>query len=156
MKYTLDTEFLEDGHSVPLISLALVAEDGREYYTEVAEANLSSANDWVRTNVLPHLGDPAGSRRSRSQIRSDLIAFIGASVPQFWGYYCAFDWVLFSQLFGDFDAYRRIVQTWPIICFDLEQAALQRGLPLIFRRVARHHALEDARWVMQEVKRLRL
>src|SRR4051812_11038169 len=32
MKYFYDTEFLEDGQTIELISIGIVAEDGREYY----------------------------------------------------------------------------------------------------------------------------
>lgn len=32
MKYFLDTEFHEDGKTIDLISIGIVAEDGREYY----------------------------------------------------------------------------------------------------------------------------
>ena len=32
MRYFYDTEFLEDGETIDLISIGIVAEDGREYY----------------------------------------------------------------------------------------------------------------------------
>lgn len=32
MKYFFDTEFHEDGRTIDLISIGIVAEDGREYY----------------------------------------------------------------------------------------------------------------------------
>ena len=32
MKYFYDTEFIEDGSTIELISIGVVAEDGREYY----------------------------------------------------------------------------------------------------------------------------
>lgn len=31
MRYFYDTEFIEDGHTIELISIGVVAEDGREY-----------------------------------------------------------------------------------------------------------------------------
>ena len=37
MKYFYDTEFLEDGHTFDLISIGIVAEDGREYYARSEE-----------------------------------------------------------------------------------------------------------------------
>lgn len=33
MKYFFDIEFLEDGRTIELISIGIVAEDGSEYYT---------------------------------------------------------------------------------------------------------------------------
>lgn len=32
MRYFYDTEFIEDGHTIDLISIGVVAEDGRSYY----------------------------------------------------------------------------------------------------------------------------
>jgi len=32
MRYWYDTEFIEDGSTIDLISIGIVAEDGREYY----------------------------------------------------------------------------------------------------------------------------
>lgn len=62
-KYFLDTEFIEDGKIIDLISIALVCEDGREYYAISTEFNPCNANDWVRENVLKHLpGAPARSK----------------------------------------------------------------------------------------------
>lgn len=55
MRYFIDTEFLEDGKTIDLLSIGIAAEDGREYYAQSIHANLSRANDWVARNVLPHL-----------------------------------------------------------------------------------------------------
>jgi len=40
MKYFIDTEFYEDGKTIDLISLGVVAEDGRELYLCNQEAQL--------------------------------------------------------------------------------------------------------------------
>lgn len=42
MRYWFDTEFHEEQNSLELISIGLVAEDGRAYYAE------SSDYDWPR------------------------------------------------------------------------------------------------------------
>lgn len=55
MKYFLDTEFIEDGKTIDLISIALVAEDGRELYLCNQECDFSKACVWVRNNVLTKL-----------------------------------------------------------------------------------------------------
>lgn len=69
MKYFLDTEFIEGWkkpiswlptignfnkkyHSVQLISIGIVAEDGREYYAVSNEFNPRDASEWVKDNVL--------------------------------------------------------------------------------------------------------
>lgn len=52
MRYFLDTEF--DGFGGPLLSLALVPEDGgQEFY--VTLSSVQPPNDWVERNVIPYL-----------------------------------------------------------------------------------------------------
>lgn len=81
-RYFYDTEFLEDGRTIDLISIGIVADDGREYYAVNAaiasELNVHGGNDelhkrictrpWLMTNVVKHLPlraergySPAGS-----------------------------------------------------------------------------------------------
>lgn len=61
MKYYLDTEFIEGFHRpflgrrrhfVDLISIGIVAEDGREYYAVSKDFNPAKADKWVVQNVL--------------------------------------------------------------------------------------------------------
>lgn len=73
MRYFYDTEFIEDGHTIELISIGVVAEDGREYYAVSTEFDPERAGSWVRTHVLPKLPPPASQLwRSRQQICLDL------------------------------------------------------------------------------------
>lgn len=55
MKYFLDTEFIENGSTIDLISLGMVAEDGRTLYFQNTACEFSKASDWVWRNVFPHL-----------------------------------------------------------------------------------------------------
>src|SRR5258708_2885453 len=55
MRYWMDCEFIEDGHTIELISIGIVAEDGREYYAQSGEFDRRNASDWVKENVLSHL-----------------------------------------------------------------------------------------------------
>src|SRR4051812_12087398 len=55
MKFFLDTEFIEDGVTIDLISIGIVAEDGREYYAVSSEFDPTKASQWVKDNVLVHL-----------------------------------------------------------------------------------------------------
>jgi 3' exoribonuclease, RNase T-like len=64
MRYFLDTEFLDDGTTIDLISLGMVAEDGRELYVCNLDARLDLAakDSWMKENVLaklPPFGDKA-------------------------------------------------------------------------------------------------
>ena len=61
MKYFIDTEFIEGFHKplfgkkrhfIDLISIGIVAEDGREYYAISKEYNYNDASDWVKENVI--------------------------------------------------------------------------------------------------------
>ena len=55
MRYFYDTEFLEDGRTIDLISIGIVAEDGRELYLVNANAPWSRIrrHDWLMDNVVP-------------------------------------------------------------------------------------------------------
>ncbi|MBB4935672.1 hypothetical protein F4561_006581 [Lipingzhangella halophila] len=57
MIYAYDTEFLEDGHTIDLISIGIVAENGREYYAVNADADWDRIrkHEWLMRNVVPHL-----------------------------------------------------------------------------------------------------
>jgi hypothetical protein len=146
MNYFLDTEFIELGHKEPIIllSIAVVSEDGREYYAENSEASVFKANDWVQKNVLPLL---TGPQKPRNEIASDLMNFVGKDreQPRFWGYFADYDWVLFCQLFG---AMIDLPSIFPMYCWDLKQelARLELEKPLIEGCGPDHHALSDARW----------
>src|SRR5579859_2717170 len=57
MKIYYDTEFLEDGQTIDLISIGLVAEDGREYYAVNSDVNWGRVvkHGWLMRNVVPYL-----------------------------------------------------------------------------------------------------
>ena len=63
MRYWYDCEFLEDGRTIDLISIGIVAEDNRELYLVNEKAGDSSRklyrrilhNSWLMQNVVPHL-----------------------------------------------------------------------------------------------------
>ena len=48
MKYFYDTEFIDNGRTIELISIGVAAEDGREYYAISTEFNPERAGSWVR------------------------------------------------------------------------------------------------------------
>ena len=78
MRFFYDTEFIDNGRTIELISIGVVAEDGREYYAISTEFPAEQAGTWVRTHVLPKLPSPSSPLwRSRRQIREDLEEFFG-------------------------------------------------------------------------------
>ena len=51
MRYWFDTEFIEDGKTIDLLSIGIVSDDGRAYYATSAEADRSKASPWVREGL---------------------------------------------------------------------------------------------------------
>lgn len=88
MKLWLDCEF--NGWNGQLISMALVAEDGREFY-EVLPCE--SPVEWVAENVMPHLGKPAVSQEVfADKLRFFLQRFLDLQIIADWpddiAYFC--------------------------------------------------------------------
>ena len=147
MKYFLDTEFMESGHLFPvtLLSVGIVAGDGREFYAVNAEADRTIANDWVKANVIPYLGD--AGRMRHVDIGHAVLEFVGENNPEFWGYYSDYDWVVFAQLFG---AMIDIPKGWPMYCRDIKQLCDELGNPKLPEQgKGEHNALADAKWNLQ-------
>lgn len=162
MRIFLDTEFIEDGRTIELISIGMVDERDCALHLCNAECDLSRANEWVSQNVLPHLPPDTGRGfelmglnglrvlqgwGTRKEIAEHVLAFVGGETPEFWGYYSDYDWVVLCQLFGAMSA---LPKGWPMFCLDLKQlihhsAFLDVALP---KRVGpEHNALWDAVWV---------
>lgn len=149
MKYFLDTEFSERGpiYPIQLISIGIVAEDGRELYAENYECDWNACNKWVKTNVLPHL---TGPRHTLPQLADLIRRFVGEDKPEFWGYYADYDWVVFCQIFG---AMVDLPKGWPMYCRDIKQLCDSFGNPRLPKQESNeHHALNDARWNLQSYR----
>lgn len=147
MRYFFDTEFLEDGRTIELISIGIVAEDGREYY---AEADLSlpvylrvTEHKWLMANVWPHL---THYPKPLTQIAEEVRTFITGNRPEFWAYMGAYDWVVLNQLYGSMVEHPT---KWQYYCNDVAQLALYLGVNhrlLPSQTTTEHNALADARW----------
>lgn len=149
MKFWFDCEFFEDGKTIELISIGMVAEDGRDYYAETFRAGmLCYRSDWLMKNVKPHL---TGAMKRPVEIATDLIEFCGEK-PEFWGYCSAYDWVCLCQLYGSMI---QLPQGWPYFCRDISQ--MHDGLPdfkLPPYFKPQHNALVDARWTKEAWNKL--
>lgn len=145
-RYFYDCEFIEDGTTIDLVSIGVVAEDGREFYAVSAEFDPRRAGPWVRRHVLnklPSPGDP--SWRSRRQIRDELHAFLAApGLPiELWAWYAAYDHVAFAQLWGSMPDLPRDL---PRLTKEVRQHWEMAGSPPIPPPgTDRHDALADAR-----------
>lgn len=174
MRIFLDTEFLEDGRTIDLISIGLVAEDGREYYAVSQDATRGRLlrrirkNPWLMENVVPSLpkahgdwnlqmprrwlfnySDPAV--KPRHVIAREVRGFIlGAADPELWADWGAYDHVVLCQLFGRMTGLPKGIPMWT---HDLRQEVERLGAPEPPRLsgtvagMVEHNALHDAREV---------
>jgi len=143
MKIWFDTEFIEDGKTIDLISIGAIREDGQEFYTEIYECDRSRASPWVQQNVIPHLHGPVTHRIVTA---AALKEFAGEK-PEFWAYYADYDWVALCQLFGTM---MDLPKGWPMYCRDVKQWCDSLGNPkLPDQHSTEHHALADAKWTKQ-------
>lgn len=141
MRFFFDTEFIEDGRTIELLSIGIVDEGGRGFYAEVAETDRSRAGPWVRENVLPKLTGPVVPRL---ELRKAIVDFVGDQ-PEFWAYYAAHDWVALCQLFGTM---MDLPSHWPAHCMDVKQLHVELGRPQLpeYNHTNEHNAISDARW----------
>lgn len=139
MRIWFDTEFIDNGKTIDLISIGMVREDGNELYLQNVECDRSKACDWVKENVFPGLDDSFNV--SKSLMRQQIFEFAEAR-PKFWAYYAAYDWVVLCQLFG------RMIDVpkgWPMYCRDVKQ--LIGNKPIMSEPTNKHNALSDALWI---------
>jgi hypothetical protein len=164
VKIYMDWEFLEDGETIAPISVALVREDGREYYAVNADMPVGRImqHDWLRANVVPSLpiirhdgirpfkkpfldcAHPDVKRRD--QIASEVRQFIvGTPSVELWGWYSAYDHVCLAQLFGRMIDLPTGIPMWTN---DLKQEAERLGNPQMPEQESGvHNALADARHI---------
>lgn len=143
MKYFYDTEFIEDGETIDLVSIGIVAEDGRTYYAISTQFDEEKADDWVKKNVISKLEQNPLLWKSRNKIKEDIIAFIGEDKPELWAYYADYDHVVLCQLFG------RMIDlpsNFPFYTRDIKQLCDSLGNPKLPVQENEHNALDDAKW----------
>jgi hypothetical protein len=168
-RYFYDSEFLEDGKTIELISIGIVAEDGREYYAvseDTTHGKLNKRirhNEWLMANVVPSLPKPAGDWnlhmprkwlfnyhayevKPRHRIADEVREFLLAGdTPELWADYGAYDHVVLCQLWG------RMIdlpEGLPMFTNDIQQEAARLGIPwdeLPQQESGQHNALDDAR-----------
>ncbi|KAA8962664.1 polyadenylate-specific 3'-exoribonuclease AS [Mycobacterium sp.] len=155
MRYFYDTEFIEDGRTIELISIGVAAEDGREYYAVSTEFDPARAGSWVRAHVLPKLPPPSSQLwRSRARIRTELEDFLrieDAEPIELWAWVGGYDHVALCQLWGPMTALPTAI---PRFTRELRQLWEAKGCPpMPPRSPEAHDALVDAR---DQLRRFRL
>ena len=135
----LDCEFTQLSSAAKLISLALVAEDGREFYVELQDTwQAGDCSDFVKEIVLPQLWGGNYSLptlEARKALLGFLTSFnneveIVTDAPQF-------DWKLFCDLVYEAGRWPRNVRNFPTDATKIAPTHEGAELP--------HHALLDAR-----------
>jgi len=165
MRIFYDTEFVEDGVTIRLISIGMVAEDGRELYAVNEDTWIIRAavqDEWLRENVVPSLPVrlvTAGAGWEwdtnhadweaviqRNTIAGDVEDFIQSTPdPQLWAWYGAYDHVALCQLWGRMINLPKGVPMWTN---DLRQECVRLGDPRMPEQESgEHNALADARHV---------
>lgn len=165
MKIHYDCEFIEDGRTIDLISIGMVAEDGRELYAVNRDAPWKriKKHDWLMANVVPRLPQPHGdwilhmpkswlidfhnpAVKPREAIRDEVKAFIEHTPKaELWAWYGAYDHVCYAQLFGKMID---LPEGFPMHTNDLKQEAERLGNPTLPKQGSGvHNALADALWV---------
>lgn len=172
MKIYYDTEFIEDGRTIDLISIGIVADDGREYYCVNADMPWKRIceSEWLVRNVVPslplrnrqsldtclaegftarrlsllELDDTDITVRPRKVIRNEVREFLlGFDDFELWAWYAAYDHVVLAQLFGRMIDLPDGIPMWTN---DLKQEAHRLGNPRVPQQIdGEHNALEDAR-----------
>lgn len=149
MRLFLDTEFTNFNLPV-LISLGLVAEDGREFYAERNDFALDACSPFVQAQVLPRLGHIPGAACDADTLGQRLYRWLeDLAEPACVLYDYAGDWLLLTEAVITAERLRlpATVQSrdflpvetiqHPVFCKASASAYSLQWMP--------HHALADAR-----------
>ncbi|RQG99075.1 3'-5' exoribonuclease [Paraburkholderia dinghuensis] len=140
-RYFIDTEFT-DFRQCQLISLAIVGENGDEFYGERTDFDPAWCSDFVRVVVLPQLGQFEGRAMRFERLRETLFAWL-VSVPAAAGPLLCYDYETDLNLFR-FLLGAPLPRGWRI-----ENIAgrrdWERRAAYFARHGGEHHALHDAR-----------
>lgn len=162
MKIFYDTEFLENGSTIRLISIGMVREDGKGIYRVVYDYSLAKDmfyHPWLKANVAPSLPYEMtedgvalnhghldySSVMSRSEIAEDVKRFVlDTPNPELWAYYSAYDHVALCQLYGRM---LDLPSGFPMFSYDLKAEIMRLGNPRVPEQATgAHNAYMDALW----------
>lgn len=144
MNLFFDTEFTGLHKDTTLVSIGIVAENGKKFYAESADYDESQCDDWIKENVLAHtilarnetlaarLGadeDTTVVLGGKEDIRHELFEWLKQfDEVQFVSDVCHYDMVLLIDIFGTaFDLPKNV----SAVCHDISQD------------IARHYGISD-------------
>lgn len=164
MRVYFDTEFTGLHQATTLISIGMVAEDGREFYGICDDYDKKQVDNWIQQNVINHIllpnpiecqyceGTNAGVRDSVAQFLKPY------DTVEMWSDCLSYDWMLFCQMFGGAFGIPKNVYYIP---FDICTLFKVRGIDPDINREAfagidgnKHNALHDARVIKACYKKL--
>ncbi|MCE4555581.1 3'-5' exoribonuclease [Pelomonas cellulosilytica] len=140
-RYFLDTEFT-DFESFQLISVAIVGEDGREFYAERTDFEVALCSTFTCEVVLPLLGRLPGRAMPSDQLREELLAWLLATPRKPKPVLC-------YDFEGDVDLVERLLggalpRGWKLENIEQKIDAARRAA-FLTQQGGEHHALQDAR-----------
>lgn len=114
MKVFFDTEFTGLHQNTSLISIGLIAEDGRTFYAELIDYDQHQVDEWLQKNVINNLivhpdrkhyylvtDNDAIYKDNSATIKDRLEDWLSQfEEVEMWSDCLSYDWVLFNQLFG--------------------------------------------------------
>lgn len=144
----IDTEFT-NLEKRTLISIALVAQDGREFYAECTDYPAAQCSDFVREIVLPLLGRVPGAACSQSELTGRLRDwFDGLEAPVTIVFDYLGDWLLLLQACGGDKPPASLVDKLHLGQYSITHPVFEQAQNAVYaqdQRFAQHHALADAR-----------
>ena len=170
-KLFFDTEFTGLRKNTTLISIGIVAQNGRAFYAELTDYDKAQVDDWLQENVIANLQlqsmqpntaevieNTFNVLGSKQFVAAELTKWLGFLKGGFEGQYqmcadcLAYDWVLFCDLFGGSFGVPNSINYIPI---DLSTLFYANGIDEDVKREtfantakidgAKHNALYDAR-----------
>lgn len=146
MHVFFDTEFTELGIDPRLISIGLIAEDGREFYAELSDTyTIEDCGDFARMAVIPKLAG-AEARMSLAELGDHLYTWLTAFREPITlaTDSLSWDWPWIQEIFYD-RAWPENVAKSPAILGQTLDFARAVESAVTTHRLRRHHALDDAK-----------
>lgn len=114
MKVFFDTEFTGLHKGTSLISIGLISEDGKTFYAELTDYDETQIDKWLQENILDNLimkqrnafyyyinDNESFAKGDKAKISTLLERWLlQFDSVEIWSDCLAYDWVLFSDIFG--------------------------------------------------------
>ena len=181
-KIFLDVEFTGLHKLTTLISIALVAEDGQEYYAEFTDFDKHQVDPFIAQHVLPKRiledynferdydpnADTVLVKGDIDVVHNTMLAWLKKYEKegiQMWGDLLAYDWILFISVFGSGHQLPKFIDYIPMdLCTalplfgvdqDIDRDVFAYGEELAAeRKKNKHNSLYDAQTQMAVYKKL--